>query len=641
MHLETARQLADKGFHVFPLAAGTKIPKRGSRGFKDAVNSGVENLDWDYSNVGISTGKFNGSGALVVLDVDCKNGKDGNHTLAKLLEEKGVTLPETYEQKTPSGGHHYIYRYKKALKSGESLLGSGLDVKSEGGYIVAAPSIVSNGAYTSIEREIAECPQWIVDILEALDQEDLKPKQNFMSLVQDINPADAHRDAVEYLRVQIPAVPGERNSRGLRAAMKLKDLGVNHDDAFDIMSEHWICEPALDESELKHVIDSAWRYGKNSPGAYAPGLAFDSVSEQERNVGAAKLADNSQSRKRLYLEKSKDCLPILDQPFLVEDCLPPGGFSVMWGKSNTGKTFIALDLAYKIALGLPWHGRRVQSGPVVYVAAEAGKSIRNRIHGFNLHYDLVGKDAPIGIVPCSVDLYRPDADIKDLISLISSFNQKPAFIVIDTLARVLAGGNENDSSDMGRLVAHIDAIRAVTGAHVMLVHHAGKSGGIRGSSSLECAIDTELEVSASFSIKIGKNREYARDSRPLGFQLKVVEIGIGSGMKQITSCVVTEMGEVDDMPEMELKRSDELLNAIQLLPGVFLERGHVAPKRWKLEDGAYFVTIKEWRTAYMQKYMPDGTRHQQSYAWKQVLEEFKLEPGKYKIVESEDVVVKY
>ena len=54
---------------------------------------------------------------------------------------------------------------------------------------------------------------------------------------------------------------------------------------------------------------------------------------------------------------------------------------------------------------------------------------------------------------------------------------RPGFshiIEIDTLSRIMAGGDENNAADMTALIRNIDTLRAATGAHVVLVHHTGK-----------------------------------------------------------------------------------------------------------------------------------------------------------------------
>src|SRR4051812_18886432 len=69
-------------------------------------------------------------------------------------------------------------------------------------------------------------------------------------------------------------------------------------------------------------------------------------------------------------------------------------------------------------------------------------------------------------------------------------------VVIDTLFRALAGGNENACEDMGTVVANADRIRAATGACVLMIHQCGKDAvrGMRGHSSLKAATDSEIEV---------------------------------------------------------------------------------------------------------------------------------------------------
>jgi RecA-family ATPase len=80
-------------------------------------------------------------------------------------------------------------------------------------------------------------------------------------------------------------------------------------------------------------------------------------------------------------------------------------------------------------------------------------------------------------------------------------------IVLDTLSRVIAGGNENAPDDMGQLIGNCDRIRAEARAHVMLVHHTGKdeARGARGHSSLRAATDTEIEVSGGNGVSLAKD----------------------------------------------------------------------------------------------------------------------------------------
>ncbi len=95
---------------------------------------------WDDSNIGIVTGPRSG---LAVLDVDPRSG--GTDSLAELEERTGV-LPGTVQSVTGGGGVHLLYRHPGApIKSRAHSLGPGLDVKADGGQIVAPPSLHPSG----------------------------------------------------------------------------------------------------------------------------------------------------------------------------------------------------------------------------------------------------------------------------------------------------------------------------------------------------------------------------------------------------------------------------------------------------------------------------------------------------------------
>ena len=101
--------------------------------------------------------------------------------------------------------------------------------------------------------------------------------------------------------------------------------------------------------------------------------------------------------------------------------------------------------------------------------------------------------------------------------------EKCVWIIVDTLSRAMAGGDENSPVDIRRIVASADRFRSETGAHFTYVHHTGKARGARGHSLLRAATDTEIETSAS-SMALTKQRD-----GELGFQIgfTLVDIDIG------------------------------------------------------------------------------------------------------------------
>jgi len=143
--LDAALAYAKRGFAVFPSAPGGKTPIH-KGGFKNATTDPEAIRRWwtkhPEANIGCATGAASG---ITVLDVDVKKGKDGEASLRSLVNGPRA-LPPTLEARTPSGGRHLIFTGRDIHCSADKL-GTGLDVRGEGGYIVVAPSKTVLGRY--------------------------------------------------------------------------------------------------------------------------------------------------------------------------------------------------------------------------------------------------------------------------------------------------------------------------------------------------------------------------------------------------------------------------------------------------------------------------------------------------------------
>jgi hypothetical protein len=141
-----------------------------------------------------------------------------------------------------------------------------------------------------------------------------------------------------------------------------------------------------------------------------------------------------------------------------------------------------------------------------------------------------------------IDLRSNDANLKELLALVRAAEQqtgeKCVWVIVDTLSRAMAGGDENSPVDMGRIVAAADRIRAETSAHFTYLHHTGKDAarGARGHSLLRAATDTEIEV-ASNSMTITKQRDM-EGGFAIGFGLVDMRIGDDHAGNPIKSAVV-------------------------------------------------------------------------------------------------------
>jgi putative DNA primase/helicase len=119
---------------------------------------------WPNANVGIATGPLSG---LLVLDLDEKDARSGFASLATLEQDYG-TMPCTLACLTGTGRHLYFRYPGFAIGNRVGSIGAGLDVRSEGGYVVAPPSLHANGKryrWVNPDAAIAELPPWFLNLL--------------------------------------------------------------------------------------------------------------------------------------------------------------------------------------------------------------------------------------------------------------------------------------------------------------------------------------------------------------------------------------------------------------------------------------------------------------------------------------------
>ena len=165
--LKASLAYAGRGVPVFPCEPGAKRPLT-RNGHWDATTDrrAVERWwkRWPSANIGLPTGKKSG---IVVLDVDVEDG--GLESLAR-LERAGAPVPKTARTRTGGGGIHVFFRYPGSteIRNSAGLLGPGLDVRGEGGYVVVPPSR-TRGPYEWIDRSPLAQASWLIERLTERD----------------------------------------------------------------------------------------------------------------------------------------------------------------------------------------------------------------------------------------------------------------------------------------------------------------------------------------------------------------------------------------------------------------------------------------------------------------------------------------
>jgi RecA-family ATPase len=136
-----------------------------------------------------------------------------------------------------------------------------------------------------------------------------------------------------------------------------------------------------------------------------------------------------------------------DPEWLIEDVLPKGGNAMLWGDSNVGKTFTALDIGARVATGLDWMGYETKQGHVLYVAAEGASFFKNRIHAWE-QVNKLNLSEHMSFLTEAVQLADPRA-VDQFNSVVLDKKEPPSLVVLDTLHRCFVGKDENSSKDAG------------------------------------------------------------------------------------------------------------------------------------------------------------------------------------------------
>ncbi len=248
--------------------------------------------------------------------------------------------------------------------------------------------------------------------------------------------------------------------------------------------------------------------------AFESGLL--SVSEIEaavqRELAALReLEDADRPRRFLTLD---ELIAIPKPDFIIDEILVRNSLAVLVGAPGCGKSLIALGWAMCMgAGGFRWAGREVVGGPVVYIAAEGSQGMGARVKAWQTHHG-IGNRAHVHTLTTTVPLL----DVAETDQLIADIKREvgdPLMIVIDTLSRSMAGGDENSQAEMSTLVANVDRIRESTLATALLLHHTNAAGEReRGSTVLRGAADTLMIVRKDEDGLISVACEKQKDSNP-------------------------------------------------------------------------------------------------------------------------------
>ena len=537
--LEWALFYAGLGWSVVPVRPGEKIPAVPWAPFQNARATPAQLHDW-FTVGGYGIGLVTGAVSdLFVLDFD---GEPGQDLLARLEREHGA-LPVTLGALTPGGGLHLLCRHPGRPGASRKHALPGLDIRGDGGFIVAHPSMHRLGRRYEWDADahpedvaVADAPAWVLDLAcSPIGRDSDRPHGGA---------TDHPTTVVHTLQPGPLGLPTSRIADGRESYMRDTILAV-----LRALRDRLARLPSADE-----LFAEVWAQYLRKVDLTRPGRGADEVMAKIRytlrrvEAGAVVglqpvlgVAAPPPAASTNPAPEACPCLfPTLDiaalsamppVEWLIEDIITADGFGITYGPPASLKSFLVIAWSLHIASGTPWLDHKVRQGGVLYVAGEGVRGMGRRVRAWMRHNGLEGVDLPFRLLPASVNLNDPEQLNKLVRTAIASAEAEGttiAMVVIDTVARAIPGADENSAQDMGRLIAAVEHLKSQVACHVHGVHHSGKDPdrGARGSSALLGAVDTMVRVTRdddNLTIKVEKQKD---DDEPAPINLRIERVDL-------------------------------------------------------------------------------------------------------------------
>jgi hypothetical protein len=201
--------------------------------------------------------------------------------------------------------------------------------------------------------------------------------------------------------------------------------------------------------------------------------------------------------------------------WLVEGLISAGSVNLFAGDAGSKKTYALLDLALCAALGKAWLGRATRQTNALLLDEESGRErVQRRLFQLFNGHGVKPNHIPPEVWAVSYagwNFMRPEAGE----ALLAAIAEKQAgLVIIDALADVMPGGDENSVRDTALVFANLRRAAELSGEAICVIHHANKSGTYRGSSHLKGAVDLLAFVESApgaetIQFSMPKTRDFA------------------------------------------------------------------------------------------------------------------------------------
>jgi phage/plasmid primase-like uncharacterized protein len=300
--------------------------------------------------------------------------------------------------------------------------------------------------------------------------------------------------------------------------------------------------------------------------------------------------------------------------WVIKNLLERGSNTLLFGESGACKSLIAMDWAFCIGRGIPWHGHKTKKGTVVVIAGEGHRGLAMRMQALKQKYNMNPDN--IYFSTKSVNLLDTDAVMR-VASILDGLglDEPPCAIFIDTMHRNMHG-DENSSEDMAIFLANMELLAKKYNAAIVPVHHSGHGdkGRARGSSAIKAGMDAEFCMTKKSKMEVTlsctKSKDFSAGNN-MDFRIKVVDLEgdcfyDDDEGKQIEGVYLEYVGVGEEKKELSDK-TKKTLDGLKMA----VEKTKVDGKKYTLEEKDHFVvTLEQWKPFAFECYAVKNTgRH--------------------------------
>mgnify|MGYP006935474650 CR=1 FL=1 len=525
---KAALRFAEAGIPIFPCLPNSKKPAT-EHGFHDATVD-VAQIDAWWTEADYNIAFTPHSVGWGIVDPD---GPEGAAAWAKLQEEHGSI--ETYSVSTPRGGKHYYFAGElptTAWAPGRKrCLGEHIDTRGRGSYALLPPSTFEGKPYVADnDFDLAPVPEWINTrlssgsaVVEAAGSEVVDDPGNVARAALHLRTLAERGDV---------ATEGRGgNNRTYALACDVLNLGISPGKCQELIEEHWNphCIPPWESEELAGIIANASAYAQNAVGAWASAPAAETFKAALDQLASEPLP--LERRSRFHFKDIDEQDASAPTTWLLPDLIPDNSTVLILAESGHFKSFITQDILLSATSGTPFSGIAPQRrGPVFYGAHEGRNALMKERKAAWLLGRGVERDAVRGFYVAPGPLVAFPEQCEDFreqirVRLREPGQAKIAGIVLDTVAKSMAGLDENKAQDAGVFVQFCDSLRDEFECPVIALHHLGKDGKEhgRGSSALVAGFDTIIHIkrtpgTMAVELRVLQHKDAEEPRRPWTFE---------------------------------------------------------------------------------------------------------------------------